>query len=74
MFAGLDDAAVRQDDFGLEQVVTGQAVLAPENPKPSAERETGDPNGRTAASGDGEAVLLQCVIDISEPRTGTDGR
>ena len=74
VLAGLDDPAVRQDDLCPQQVIAGQAVLAAEDPDPASEREAGDPDGGTAAGGDRPAAGGQRVVEISEPRTGTDRR
>jgi hypothetical protein len=74
VLVAFDDAPVRQDDLHPEQAVAGQAVLPAEDPQPAAEREAGDPDGGTAAGGDGQAMLGQGVVELAEPHAGTDGR
>ena len=61
MVVALDDATVRQDYLCSEQVIRGQPVLAAEDPEPTTEGETGDPDGGAAAGGDGEAVPVKRV-------------
>jgi hypothetical protein len=74
LLVAIDDAAVRQDDLRLEQVVAGQAMLPAEDPEPAPEGEAGDADGGTAAGGDGPAVLGQRVIEVAEPHARADGR
>jgi hypothetical protein len=54
-------------------VVAGQAVLAAEDPEPAAEGEAGDPDGGTAAGGDGQAMGGQRIVEVAEPHAGADG-
>jgi hypothetical protein len=74
VLVAFDHATVRQDDLRPEQVVAGEAVLAAEDPQPTAEREAGDPDGGTAAGGDGQAMGGQRVVELVEPHAGADGR
>ena len=53
----VEDAAVGSHDFGSEQMVDRQAVLAHEVAGAAAERETADPDGRRVAEADRKAVL-----------------
>jgi hypothetical protein len=71
MLVAFDHATVRQYDLRPEQVVAGQAVLPTEDPQPAAEREAGDPDGGTAASGDGPAILAQRIVELAEPHEPT---
>ena len=74
VLVAFDHATVRQDDLRPEQLVAGQTVLPAENPQPSAEGEACDSDGGAAARGDGQAMLGQPIVEITEPYAGADGR
>ena len=74
VLVAFDDATVRQDDLCPEQVVAGQAVLPAKDSQPAAEGEPGNPDGGTAAGGNGQATLGQLVVEVAEPHAGTYGR
>jgi hypothetical protein len=74
VLVAFDNATVRQNDLCPEQVVAGQAVLPAEDPQPAAEGQAGDPDGGTAAGGNGQAMLGQRIVEDAEPHAGTDGR
>jgi hypothetical protein len=59
VLVAFDHATVRQDNLRPEHVVAGQAVLPAQDLQPTAEREAGDPDRRTAAGEDGQAMLGQ---------------
>ncbi len=70
----LEHPPVGQHDLGAEELVAGQPVRAPEDPQAAAERQPGDPHGRPAAAGDRQAVRVERVVDVAEPRAGADRR
>jgi hypothetical protein len=49
-------------------------VLASKDAKTAAQSEARDPDGRPAAGGDGETVLIQCIVQITQARPGTNSR
>ena len=70
--AGRDEAAIGQDDVGLEQVVDRQAVLAREVPGAAAEGEARDAGGRDDAEGHGQAERVGGVVDVARRAAGID--
>ena len=73
-FVAVDDAAVGEDDLRRGELVAGEPVAAAEDAEAAAEHEPGDPDGRAAAGGDRDAVRLQRVVDVAQPRPGADRR
>ena len=73
-FVAVDDAAVGEDDLRGGELVAGEPVPAAEDAEAAAEDEPGDPDGRSAAGGDRDAVRLQRVVDVAQPRPGADRR
>ena len=73
-FVAVDDAAVGEDDLRGGELVAGEPVPAAEDAEAAAEDEPGDPDGRAAAGGDRDAVRLQRVVDVAQPRPGADRR
>jgi hypothetical protein len=67
-FAGGDEAAVRQHQIGLEQIVDGQPELAGEVPDAAAQGETADPGRRDDAAGRNQPEGVGGVVDVA-PRS-----
>lgn len=69
-----EDAAVREDDRRSEEMIGGQAMFAAEDAEPAAEREAGDPDGRSVSGRDRQSILVQSVVHVAEPGPRADGR
>lgn len=67
---GEDLAPLGRDDFGLDEVVAGEAELAREPAVAAAEREACDARRRHPASGDGKTVLLGGGVELAPGETG----
>jgi hypothetical protein len=63
-----DEAAVRKDDVGLDQIVDRQPELASHVPDAAAERKPGDAGRRDDSEGRGQPEGLRRVVDLSEQR------
>ena len=50
------------------QRIAGQPVPATEQAEPAAQGEFGDADRRAAAGWDGPPALVQCVVDLGQPR------
>jgi hypothetical protein len=68
------DAPVGEDDPRGAQRVRGQPVQAAEDPETAAERQARDPDGRAATARDRQAVRVEGVVDVAEPRPRADRR
>ena len=64
VLARMDEAAVRGDDIGRDQVVAGEAVHAHQPADPATQRQAGDAGRRDSAAGRREAKRLRLVIEL----------
>ena len=70
--AGADQVAVGSDEFGRQQVVARQPVLALQPTRAAAQREPGHAGAGDAAAGGGESEALTGPVDIAPGRTPAD--
>ena len=72
LLAGGDEAAVGEDDVGLEQVVDGQSELAGEMADAAAEGDAADAGGGDDAAGRGQAEGVGGMVEIAQHGAGLD--
>ena len=71
--SAVDDLAAAQNDARAEHLVAREAVQAPEDADPAAEREARDADGRAAPRGDRAPVRRERVVELAEPHARADG-
>jgi hypothetical protein len=62
------------DDLRRDKVVGGEAPGARREPETAAEHMAADPNARARSGRNREPVRAEPVVDVPEPRRGTDDR
>ena len=67
----LEDATIRQNHARPTQLVAGQSVSAAEDAQSAAEGQSGDPDRRATARGNGQTMPVEGVVELPEPGPGT---
>ena len=66
------NAPIPQHDANVTEPIARQPMAPSENAQTATKRESGNPNCRAAAGDNGQATLVECVVQLREPSTSAN--